>query len=68
MLKENQVVITTSILSELEDNIPIAGGLKSLAELLGSEWVYNRNIRVGKWVGQGIVVDIDKFIEFLSPT
>jgi hypothetical protein len=68
--KDNEVLITTGIMQELEKVIGDIGGLKSLAELL--EWEYDSKYtwRERKSV-RGLVVikvDLEDFINFLNPT
>jgi hypothetical protein len=68
--KDNDVLITTGIMQELEDVIGDIGGLKSLAELLGWEYNPKYTMRERKSV-KGLVVikvDLEDFINFLSPS
>ena len=66
--KDNEVLITTGIMQELENVIGDIGGLKSLAELLG--WEYAKySAREGKNVKSIAVIKIylDDLISFLWP-
>ena len=67
-LRDNEVVITTSVINELKDVVGDIGGLKSLAELLGWRYEPRRSIREGKRVTSRsvAVVSLEEFIEFLA--
>jgi hypothetical protein len=62
--KDNEVLITTGIMQELEDVIGDIGGLKSLAELLG--WEYIPKKKLGKSVVSVVSVGKRDLINFLS--
>jgi len=61
----NEVIITTELVSELQEVVGDIGGLKSIAELL--DWIYIKK-KIGKrsvWV---ITTSLENFIEFLTPS
>ena len=62
--KGDEVIITTGVISELQQVIGDIGGLKSIAELLG--WEYSKRKIGGHsiWV---ITTTLDNFIKFLIP-
>ncbi len=62
--KDNDVLITTGIMQELEEVIGDIGGLKSLAELLG--WEYIPKKKLGKSVVSVASVGKRDLIDFLS--
>ncbi|MCC6004350.1 MAG: hypothetical protein LM590_08425, partial [Thermofilum sp.] len=62
--KDNDVLITTGIMQELEEVIGDIGGLKSLAELLG--WEYIPKKKLGKSVVSVVSVGKRDLINFLS--
>lgn len=65
IMKDNDVVITSGLVYELEKVVGDIGGLKSLAELLG--WNYT-NVKLEKnKVIKAIRISIHDFIEFLNP-
>ena len=64
ILREDYVLITTAFLTEIKPVIGDIGGLRSIAELLG--WEYLKSAKVGKKVMVAIKVNITDLIEFLK--
>jgi hypothetical protein len=60
----DKVLITTGVIRELEDEIGDIGGLKSLAELLG--WEYIPKKKLGKNVVSVMSVEKTDLVDFLS--
>jgi len=66
-LKEDKVIITTGIMHELQELMGDMGGLKSLAELLGWEYIPKYSFREGGKVRSVSVIQVakDEFTTFL---
>jgi hypothetical protein len=66
--KENIIYITTGIVEDLKKNKIEAGDLKSLAEMLGWEYIPTKPMKMGgKTTSRSVVkVDLEDFLNFLE--